>query len=312
MLVERPLQPILREDLFSSLSVLLAGDAESKVIGALPFISGIIGSQLYALDNDPVSGTGPIDPTDLGNAPGCGSGAIDREFCGQEYTTGVTIADALFADIQALIPGSASVNPRIVREDDENRYDPLITDDLNRNGTIGDAALAGVFDTTFGGGAPWMSVFDDPAVAACVTNCPSTEVDNIVFDCSPPAGFPAGSLLEACTDGASGDPEVAGTPAGYTDRRFRIGFTAADGVVTLGNLNGVNAALFDGLADLIAREDYAFIVNNQVPRTSTPLQSMDQLTIRELDISTGLPVDPAFVDLLTALGDLLIDSNVGN
>lgn len=308
-LVERPLQPILDENLFSSLSTLLAGDAESKVVGALPFISALVGSQTYALDDDPVSGTGPLPPANQNNAPGCASGGSNRDFCGVEYTEGVTIADALFADIQALIPGSATVNPRIKREDDENRYDPLITDDLNRNGFVGDTGLAGIFDTTFGGGGPFFSVFDDPAAGG---NPQEDEFDNIVFDCSPPPGSVAGSPLVVCTD-VGGAPEAAGVPAGYPDRRIRIGFTATDSVVTVGNVSGINAALFDGLADLIAREDYTFLVNNQIPRSSTQLQSMDHLTVRALDVTGGrLPVDPGFVDLVTALGDILIKSNVGN
>ncbi len=306
-LVERPLQPILDENLFSSLSVLLAGDANSKVIGALPFISALIDGQTYALDNDPVSGTSPLPPTGQGNAPGCATGGANRQFCGVEYTAGISVADALFADVQTLIPGSATVSPRVKREDDENRYDPLITDDLNRNGFVGDGTivpLQGIFDTRFTAGGPWYSVFDAPAVAGCTTNCPDVEVDNIVFDCSAPTGTPAGTLWDtvACTNGA-GDPAA--------NKRLRIGFTATDGVVTQGNVNGINAALFDGLADLIAREDTGFIVNNQIPRTSTQLQTLDELTVRQLDVSSGrLPVDKGFVDLVTALGDILIKSSV--
>lgn len=310
-LFERPIQPILDEDLFTSLATLLAGDAESKIIGALPFISAIVGSQTYALDDDPVSGTGPLVEGSYQDAAGCGLGAADRSFCGVEYTEGVTIADALFADIQSLIPGSATVGPRIKREDDENRYDPLITDDYNRNGELDPASvvLQGPYDGPLTGSG-YFSAWDQDALSdpQCTAdpNCADTENDNIVIDCSPPEGSAAGTVLVECTD-TDGIPETVGF-----DRRIRIGFTAVDGVITTGNINGINAALFDGLADLIARENAQFAVNNQIPRSSTQGQSMDQLTVRELDVSSGLPVDPGFVDLVTALGEILIQSNVGN
>ncbi|MCW5828242.1 MAG: hypothetical protein KIT79_02895 [Deltaproteobacteria bacterium] len=279
-LVERPIQPILDPTAFTSLSQLFAGGDNSKITGALPFLAALVrDSYTKEIQNKPPTGTATV------------------VYRGIEYSAGVLMADALFADIQDLIP-----------DEDENRYDPLLTDDMNRNGRLDGASvtLAGFGSSAAG---PWMSIFDQAAVAACIIAspgvCPHIEVDNIAFDCSPRQGTPNGTVLQNCT-AANGTPLANGVPnANFADRRLQIGFTAADGGVTIGNVNGINAAFFDVLADLIALEDYTRIVNNQLPRTNTG-QTMDHYTARALGVKS---VDPAFNDMITALGDLLLQSN---
>lgn len=279
-LVERPIQPILDPTAFTSLSQLFAGGDNSKITGALPFLAAIVRD---------------TNTREIHDKPPTGPATV--VYRGVEYSAGVKIADALFADIQDLIPA-----------EDENRYDPLLTDDLNRNGVVDGSTvtLQGFGSGTFSGG--WFSVFDAAAVTACGANvnCPDNEFDNIAFDCSPKQNEPNGTALARCTT-AAGVPEANGVPsASFAARRVQIGFTAGDGGVTLGNITGINAAFFDSLADLIALEDAGYIVNNQLPRTNTG-QSMDQYTARQLSITAS--VDPSFNDLITALGDLLLASN---
>ncbi len=279
VLVERPIQPILDPTAFTSLSQLFAGGDNSKITGALPFFAAIVRDTQYwdIQDKSPV-------------------GPVTKKYRGVQYTAGVKIADALFQDLQDLIPGT-----------DEDRFDPLITDDMNRNGLLDTATvLVGVGDTKNGAGGPWFSIFDAPAVASCLANCPKNEADNFAYDCSPPQGFANGSALVACTLAGTGDPNTINTPvAGYPNRRVSVGFTAADNGITLGNVNGLNAAFFDSLADLIALENTGVIVNNQLPRTNTG-QTMDQYTVRTLGATS---VDPSFTNTITALGDLLLQTN---
>ncbi len=273
-LLERPIQPILDPTAFQNLSQIFAGGDNSKITGALPFLAAMVqDTHVREIQNkEPTSAS----PTVI--------------YRGVEYSAGVRIADALFNDLQDLIPNSTN---------DENRYDPLLTDDLNRNGVLDAAStvLVGFGDSKNGAGQPWFSIFDAPAMVGCTAaNCPKNEADNYAYDCSPPEGSVNGTAIVACTN-AVGDPLAL--------KRVQIGYTASDGAVTLGNVNGINAAFFDSLADLIAYENTANAVNNQLPRTNTG-QTMDQYTARNLG---AVSVDPSFNDLITALGDLLLASN---
>lgn len=266
---DRILNTLFRQTLFARLKPFITASPESRIVKALPFLGRVISDS-----SKPV---------------------LDRvDFTFTEYTPGVAVVDALVADIRSLIP-----------DDVEDRLDPLLTDDLNRNGSILDTGLRGTARSAVTPAR--YSVFDDFLAANF------NEVDNIVYDCSPPPGSPGSAPLVHCTTGA-GAPLTAGNPAGYGDRRFRIGFTATDSIVTLGNTKGLNAAVLDGLSDLIASSNPGRIVNNQLPRPYSARRfSLERREIDEYTQRMVAPANPVSGDmliLLEALAEVLLDTNL--
>ncbi len=266
---ERILNTVFRASLFKRLKPLISGSDNAKVVRAMPFLGRVVADSSKPVVN-----------------------RADKVFV--EYTPGVAVVDALIADIRTLVP-----------DDIENRDDPLLIDDLNRNGSILDLGLQGTGRSALT--ADRYSVFDDFAAAN------QMESDNIVYDCSPPNGTAGNALLQKCTDNA-GAPLAAGVPAGYGSRRFRIGFTATDGTVTIGQVQGLNAAVLDGLADLIASNNPGRVVNNQLPRPysarryAAEAREIDEYTQRI--VAPAHPVSGDMLSLLEALGEILLETNL--
>lgn len=279
---ERMLDYALHQQLFERLRPLIAGPADTNLELGLPFLARVVADS-----------SRPI---------------VDRDgFEFIEYTKGVAIIDALFSDIKYLIPDAA-----------EDRLDPVLSDDINRNGQVSDTGLQGTGRSALTPAR--YSVFDDFGLVGNLQESEQNYAivagklvnlnDNIVYDCSPPPGAAGSDPLVHCTN-VTGAPLAAG--GGYPDRRFRIGFTAADGVVTMGNIQGLNAATLDGFADLIASGHLGRAVNNQLPRTysvrrfSAESREIDQYTQRVL--SAGGPVSGDLLLLLEGLGELLLNTN---
>ncbi|MCB0221863.1 MAG: hypothetical protein KDH09_19350, partial [Chrysiogenetes bacterium] len=277
---ERPIQPILNEAVFESISALFAGDDQAIIVQALPFLGAFLNESI-----------GPVLQRngDFLEYDYCDTGA------GACSLTEDTIADALLADLQTLIPDS-----------DLPRLDPMLTDDMNRDGDTADT-LAG-----YGTSSP---LNDLDANAGCPVG-PDTftlsESDNVVVDCNQDnfdmvsTADDWGDSVIACP--AAGAADIVANPLRCQDlnRVTSIGFTSTDGVVTVAQIDGLDAAFFDGLADLIANEDSTTVVNNQSNRTSTASE-YDTFTFRNVDSTQA--VDPNFINLLTSLGELLVQTN---
>ncbi|MEW6776373.1 MAG: hypothetical protein AB1405_08775 [Bdellovibrionota bacterium] len=280
VLVERPVQPIFDQGAFDSLSGLFpASEGQSSTLSeALPFISAVFDDQLQFLGDESTNRfTEYVDyqanPADA-----------DR------------VADALLADIQRLIPNT-----------DLARFDPLLTDDLNRDGVLNGAGFA--MQGT-GTSSPLNDLDSD-----CTQATTLVELDNLVINCHQGAATPNGSTTDdwgnnaatcanqRCDVATSTPPTNIGANPTI---RAAVGFTSTDNVVTVFNVSGIDAALLDGLADVIANENPAFAVNNQSNRTTTARQ---EDTFTQRTVNSTQAVDPNFISLITGLGDLLIESN---
>lgn len=284
---DRILNRLFRQSLFRNLRPHISGDPDSLIVRSLPFLGRAVGDS-----SKPV---------------------VDRPgMVYSEYTPGVAVVDALVSDLRTLVPDAA-----------ENRLDPLLTDDLNRNGSLRDNGLAGTGRSRASvPGTARYSVFDDFGVVGNLQENELNEVilagrlinlnDNIVYDCSVPNGTAPNVLPDLCT-GNTGAPLTSADAPAFRDRRIRIGFTATDDIVTLGNVQGLNAAVLDGLADLIASSNAGRAVNNQLPRTYSSRRFAAEA--READLYTERYVAPAnpvsgdFLLLMDALGRVLFQSN---
>ncbi|MEW6776344.1 MAG: hypothetical protein AB1405_08630, partial [Bdellovibrionota bacterium] len=269
---ERPIQPVFDEPVFDALASIFAGGDEAILTGALPFVGAFFNEQLDYLVNRPNNGS-----------------AADNEFAEYDYCEpgagnpcevaqlgqADRIADGLLADLQTLIPGNGSTVAGSA--DQISRFDPLLTDDVNRNGELDPA---GTITQGTGTSAP-INDLDGDCLAAVFN-----EVDNSVIDCIQPANIANGLSNDDWGDNG----QVCGDRCDAVGSIEFIGYTTADGVTTIAQVDGFDSALIDGLADLIANEDPARAVNNQSNRT-TSAREEDTLTQRTVD--TVQAVDPA-------------------
>ncbi|MCB0220173.1 MAG: hypothetical protein KDH09_10800, partial [Chrysiogenetes bacterium] len=219
------------------------------------------------------------------------------------YDPSTVLADALLADLQYLIPpavdsfgagytcpptlppmagGTPAPPPYItitypsITSFADRPYgrlcDPLVSDDLNRDGRVGTSAGQNLCGT----GAS-------------------------MAPCDPRAGNGVHSTADFFNE-LDNDPDGVGSPADIgIGRQGDIGFVMMDDVVTIGGVDGLDEAFLDGVADLLAADDPAYVVDHE---NEGPAPLRNRFTVR----SPGAGISPEVVDLLTALGELFFET----
>ncbi|MEW6776295.1 MAG: hypothetical protein AB1405_08380 [Bdellovibrionota bacterium] len=295
--VERPIQPIFDADLFDQLLKLFDQSPDPDIIEeALPFQGALV----LGLVADPVScATQPFGA--------CAPRTLQDHPTGDPFTIyhdDTILADALLADLQFLVPsggGAGTCPPSTSPPFDPGTFptfadrpygdlcDPLVSDDLNRDGLVGGPPGVGVnlcgTDAVLVGGGVCVPRVGNGVHSTCET---FDEADN----------DPDGTGTGTC------DPPFVATQGG-AGRPGDIGFAMQDGVATVFGVDGIDDALLDGLADVLADDDPAFVVDHE---NEGPSPIRNRFTVR----APGVTVSSDAVELLDALGELLLDTQLGN
>ncbi len=289
--VERPLQPLLSAVLFDRLLTLFDED---------PLVADLIELQMPFLGNLALGMV--VDPASCATKPfgACAPRVLQNQPPPAQpfsiYDAQTILADALVADLQYLVPSSAApgkscpppASPPFGPTFQSRSYaalcDPLVTDDLNRDGLVAGPTGQGLCGTS--------AAFVGAGCLPRIGNGIQSIADKFDESDNDPDGLglndvslPLGPLA---TPGVQGD----------------IGYTIQDGVPTIYGVDGVDEALLDGLADVIARDDPAYVVDHE---NEGPTPVRNRFSVR----GPTPGVDPSAVELLDALGEMLLQTQLG-